>query len=92
MARKTIKIAALVAQVNEHNRVSTCAADTRAGWNALLEEVLHAADAYNGFGYLNVGKVPDGYAPGIIGEPGHFEFPDESRRQYGLHPALREQP
>jgi hypothetical protein len=87
--KKTVRIADLVALVNEHNRVSTCAPDIRNGWNALLEEVLHAADAYRGFGYLSAGDVPAGHAAGMIGEVGNFSFPDESRRCYALALDLR---
>jgi hypothetical protein len=82
--RKTIKIADLVALVNRHNRESTCQSDVRHGWNALLEDVLHGADAYAGFGYLSAAEVPPGHQPGIVGEPDHFSFPDESRRRYYL--------
>ena len=39
--KKTIRIANLIALVNEHNRLSTCTPDVRHGWNAILEVVLH---------------------------------------------------
>jgi hypothetical protein len=84
VSRKTIKIAALVTLVNERNRVSTCQPDIRHGWNAILEEVLHKADAYAGYGYLTASEVPAGQKAGVTGEVGRFTFPDESRRRYYL--------
>jgi hypothetical protein len=80
--RKTIKVVELVELVNQRNRVSTCAAGIRAGWNAILEEVLHKTDGYNGYRYLSAGEVPKGQAPGILPEDTGFIFPDESRRNY----------
>ena len=82
MPRRTVKLAELVALVNQRNRISTCAPDVRNGWNSLLEEALHTADAYHGFGYLTANEVPAGHQPGMAGEQGKRTFPDESRRCY----------
>jgi hypothetical protein len=92
--RKTIKITELLALVNERNQLSTCQPDIRKGWNALLEEVLHAADVYHGYGYLTASEVPTGKEPGIRDgkRQGEFVFPDESRRRYATHPTLRSAP
>jgi len=83
--RTTIKLADLLDTVNRRNRESTCSAATRRGWNSLLEAMLHAADAYKGFGYLYADHVPEGEKPGIIWEkdgPGKHAFPDGTRRVY----------
>ncbi len=50
--RKTFDIAELLYTVNSRNAGSTCSPDVRQGWNSLLETVLHGADLYNGYGYL----------------------------------------
>jgi hypothetical protein len=50
--RKTFDIAELLYTVNCRNAGSTCSPDVRQGWNSLLETVLHGADLYNGYGYL----------------------------------------
>ncbi len=50
--RKTFDIAELLHTVNRRNASSTCSPDVRQGWNSLLEGVLHSADLYNGYGYL----------------------------------------
>jgi hypothetical protein len=83
---KTIKVVDIIARVNARNRCSTCPAETRQGWNSLLEEVLAATDNYAGFGYLKETEVPRGEQPGIAG---NGTFPDESRRTYCIHPRLR---
>jgi hypothetical protein len=80
--KHTIRIADLIALVNERNRVSVCPPDIRHGWNAILEEVLHGADAYKGYGYLTQFDVPTGQQPGMLGSPENRTFPDESRRYY----------
>jgi len=86
---KTIKIAALVAKVNDLNQHSICPPEVRRGWNSLLEDVLHGADAYVGFGYLSVTEVPRYQTPGITGEAPNFQFPDETRRRYIVHSRLQ---
>lgn len=55
--RKTFDIAELLYTVNSRNTGSTCSADVRQGWNSLLETVLHSADLYNGYGYLEQGDL-----------------------------------
>ena len=50
--RKTFDIVQLILTVNLRNAASTCSAEVRAGWNSLLESVLHAAGLYVGFNYL----------------------------------------
>lgn len=50
--RKTFDIAELLYTVNSRNTGSTCSAEVRQGWNSLLESVLHGADLYSGYGYL----------------------------------------
>jgi hypothetical protein len=85
MARKTVDIAKLVDMVNRRNKLSTCSADLRHGWNSLMEEVLGITDTYAGFGYLTAEEVPEGCSPGIRkSEVFGNEFPDESRRIYYL--------
>jgi hypothetical protein len=83
---KTIKVVDIIARVNARNRCSTCPAETRQGWNSLLEEILAATDNYAGFGFLNENEIPQGEKPGIAG---NGTFPDESRRTYCIHPRLR---
>ena len=51
--RKTIKVEALAKTVNNMLEKSTCSKETRQGMIAVLEEVLHASNAYAGFRYLN---------------------------------------
>ncbi len=55
--RKTFDIAELLYTVNSRNTGSTCSPDVRQGWNSLLESVLHSADLYNGYGYLEQGDL-----------------------------------
>ena len=59
MARKTFDIAKLIHTVNIRNNRSTCDASVRQGWNSLLESVLHAADVYAGFNYLEQSQLRD---------------------------------
>jgi hypothetical protein len=87
--RKTIDVLFLLDKVNDRNRLSTCPADIREGWNSLLEEVLHSTGNYAGFGYLSANDVPEGEKPGISHD-GDFtpRFPDETRRVYYTSPSL----
>ncbi len=55
--RKTFDIAELLYTVNSRNAGSTCDPAVRQGWNSLLESVLHGADLYNGYGYLEQGDL-----------------------------------
>ena len=94
MARKTFDVEALKTEVNRRNQESTCNADKRAGWNSMLEEVLHSTGNYKGFGFLTPDKVPEGKAPGIRENRGAFPLAignlnedafkgcDETRRVY----------
>lgn len=50
--------------VNRRNRLSTCPADIRFGWNDVLEEVLLQKGQYFGFRYLCRDEVPRGEASG----------------------------
>ena len=85
-ARKMVRLAKLVAEVNRRNRESTCEADVRTGWNELLAGVLMDADAYCGYRYLRSGEVPAGELPGIVTDAdGLNTFPDETRREYLGH-------
>jgi len=88
--RKTFKVLDLVNSVNERLRVSTCSPEARHGMCSLVEEVLHSTGNYDGFRYLNVGEVPRGHLPGVraagideVNDRTIWEFPDETRRQYG---------
>ncbi len=88
--KKTVHIAELIARVNRLNRDSTCAPQIREGWNTLLADVLHTADAYAGFRYLDPSEVPKGQEPGIITRMSKDPlFPDESRREYIVNAKLR---
>jgi hypothetical protein len=82
MPKTTIKVADLIANVNDRNAKSTCPPEARTGWNHLLEDILFATDSYGGYGYLTAAQVPAGEKPGIAGGPGSFTHPDESRRIY----------
>jgi hypothetical protein len=76
-----IAIAKLVEIVNRRNRVSTCSAKMRAGWNDLLEHILMLTDTYGGYRYLT--DVPTGHKPGYAkDQTGKNIFPDETRREY----------
>lgn len=94
--RKTLRIADVVDKVNHMNRESTCDAGKRAGWNALLESLLHDADAYKGYNNLGSVNVPEGHAPGIkwiedgdgYGLP-NFDGCDDTRRVYHLDRRAR---
>jgi len=66
--RKNIAIRDLIDLVNRKNRISFCSPETRAGWNSLLDEVLHNANVYRGFRYLSADEVPAGHLPGIVEE------------------------
>jgi len=81
--RKTVMILSLLEEVNGRNRLSTCSPDFRVGWNMLLDTVLHNANAYAGFAYLNSDEVPEGQLPGtVVNERGERTFPDDTRRHY----------
>lgn len=84
MRRKTVDVEFLVQTVNELNRKSTCSADQREGWNALLELILHKTGQYKGFGYYTSKDVPPLQLPGIIRVPddAKHKFPDKTRRFY----------
>ena len=75
--KKTVKIVELINQVNDKNKKSTCNADVRRGWNALLESVLMAAECYEGFRYLHTDEVPTGELPGI-----HIDYADNQKRTF----------
>jgi hypothetical protein len=81
--RKTVTIEFIKDLVNRRNKQSTCDAKVREGWNSVLSEVLMAANAYHGFGYLIKAHVPPGEEPGMIAhEDGTKTFPDDTRRYY----------
>lgn len=90
--KTTVKIAALIEMVNERNRNSKCAPDLRRGWNHLLTDVLLDAGVYHGFTYLTERDASAGQEPGVRGTAPDFTFPDESRRQYAVHPRLKRKP
>jgi hypothetical protein len=87
--RSTVSIKGLIEQVNAQNRLSTCAPQVREGWNSILEGVLHAGNVYAGFGYLTHAEVPSGHPAGIVHEDDGVVFPDETRRYYIIHRALK---
>ena len=90
MAKKTVHLIDVIREVNEKNRMSTCSADVRNGWNDLLEGLLMRADVYAGFKCLTEKDVPAGHLPGMEdGKDGHKVFPDESRKHYYTHKKLR---
>lgn len=80
----------IVDEVNRRNRESTCDPLMRAGWNALLADILMDAGWYAGFGYLMVKDIPAGQKPGIqtdasgkvLGYDARFVDTDDSRRFY----------
>jgi hypothetical protein len=87
--RRTVSIKAMVETVNARNRLSTCSAEVREGWNSLLEDVLHAGNVYAGFGYLTHDEVPAGHPAGIVHlSDDSIVFPDETRRYYYISRAL----
>ena len=90
MARKTVKIKLLIDKVNDLNRTSLVSPEIRIGWNSLLEDILHEADVYHGFAYLNQDEVPKGQLPGVVygDKPENNEFPDDSRRYFFCHGKL----
>lgn len=79
MARKTVKLIELVEMVNKRNRLSTCSAETRKGWNDLVSLLLLKKNNYQGFSYLTQSEVPKGHKPGIEQIDGKNVFPDETR-------------
>lgn len=74
--------ARVVEIVNRKNRVSTCLADIRKGWNLLLEEILLETDTYGGFVFLSESEVPDGQPPGYAIYHNRQVWPDDTRRRY----------
>lgn len=93
--RKTVDVAALVAKVNERNRLSFCAPAVREGWNDLVETILMETGNYNGFRYLTANEVLRGQAPGIntvdntlrfdgdgLQKDERFAGCDDTRREY----------
>ena len=94
-AKKTVRLADIVDEVNRRNRQSTCNRDVRAGWNSLCESLMMQADNYGGFGCLDSAQLEGdakGYAPGIVwgyNESGDRDnklnlYPDDTRRVYYL--------
>jgi len=85
--RKTIVVDDVVEIVNEMLAASTCSPETRRGMIAVLHEVLHRTDNYDGFRYLSKFDLPDDVLPGIVwegeGENRTSSYPDDTRRQYG---------
>jgi len=86
--RKTAEIHDLIDIVNHRNRHSTCPPTVREGWNDFLKDILNRADVYGGYRYLSVNEVPVGQLPGIKGETGAYEFPDNTRIQFFIHHKL----
>lgn len=78
--RKTIKVERLIEMVNKRNKLSTCSADMRHGWNSLLESILFECKRYRGFGYYSSENMVTGEKPGVDrSNPLSLEFPDPSR-------------
>lgn len=90
MSRKTINVRELLDRVNRRNAESTVAPGLRAGWNALLEEVLRSTGNQAGYAYLEQDKVPADQLPGVIRDAAGncVSFPDDSRRFYYAHHKL----
>ena len=102
MARRTTAdIVDLIEEVNRRNRLSTCDAKIREGWNSLLEHVLQKADMYAGFGHINetqmkqnghnINKNLPAQLPGVImnyEDGSKNPFPDDTRRFYYFHRKL----
>lgn len=81
--RRTIEIGVLIARVNYQNITGHHSPDYRQGANDLLEHILHAANSYAGYRYLNESCVPAGHKPGVVlGVTETCSFPDETRRAY----------
>lgn len=90
--RKTVYLRDLIAKVNKWNREGTNSRESRVGANFLLGDLLHASAVYSGFRYLQAHEVPVGADPGVepdvSGKQDHI-YPDDSRREYYVHPYLR---
>jgi hypothetical protein len=89
--RKTVDIYELILFVNKRNRESICQPEIRKGWNGLLNDILHKANVYSGFGYLIQSEVPEGQLPGIIQSeigPEFNEYPDPTRCFYYVDSSL----
>lgn len=87
MARKTVDVAALKAEVNEMLASSTTSPNVRLGMCTVLENVLMSTGNYKGFGYLTADMMPN-----VNGLPGmHIDAngkvitdreTDDTRRYY----------
>jgi len=65
--RSTVNISELIEEVNRLNRESVkLAPDLRHGWNVLLENILHKAGAYAGFGHYRQDELPETELAGIV--------------------------
>lgn len=87
-ARKTFKVADVVKTVNGMLQGSTCTPEVREGMIAVLGQILHQTDNYDGFRYLTKSDgVPMGCKVGIEwldnGNSRTPNYPDDTRRQYG---------
>ena len=65
MGRKTVKIVALVKEVNFMLATSACPKETREGMITVLESALMMTGNYRGFRYLSETEVPVFEKPGI---------------------------
>ena len=94
LKRKTVSIKSLVERVNKAN-ASTADnwKDEREGNNRFLEQILHDAGAYRGFGYLSARELEgDAMSVGIREqhEDGtwNFDDTDHTRVKYSIATGL----
>jgi hypothetical protein len=84
-AKKTIKIYEIVTIANKILRESTCDSMVRTGVSALLCDILHETNNYNGFSFLRAHELACGIKPGIVFDPSpkhNHSYPDDTRRRY----------
>jgi hypothetical protein len=86
-ARKTADVEALLDMANNYlkNTPDKCRGE-RLGVASFVESILHRADRYKGYRYLEGHEMVtslDGKTPGIVWQDdGGHHYPDDSRRQY----------
>lgn len=68
--RKTVKLGKILFDLNRRLALSTCEAPVRQGMTAVVESLLHEADAYEGYGHLGEDDMTrvglGGEKPGIL--------------------------
>ena len=83
-AKKTFRVDNLRDLINKQLSFTEGSAEVRKGYIEALEMVLHSADAYHGFRYLEQREVPEGERPGIYWDNGtpSFSGTDKTRVFY----------